>query len=325
MTELASILRCPACRGSVEVTSLSVRCTACGASYPVENRVPRFVAADNYAASFGLQWNRFARTQLDSHNGTTISRDRFLAQSRWTDRDLRGALVLDGGCGSGRFAEIALSLGAEVVAIDYSSAADACRRNLPSSKVHVIQADLYQLPFAPGTFDFVYSFGVVQHTPDVRGAVAALADQVKPGGQLAVDVYEASWKQVLHPKYWLRPVTRRVPPEMFFSWVERLAPPLLQVSRTLGRVPVLGRVATRALPVANYDGVFDLDDDQLRDFAVLDTFDWLSPRYDQPQSAATLERWLRELGLVDVEIDHPAHLTGRARRPASQPSTTARP
>jgi len=92
----------------------------------------------------------------------------------------------------------------------------------------------------------------------------------------------------------------------------------LQVSRAVGRVPVVGRVATRALPVANYERVFELDERQLRDFAVLDTFDWLSPRYDQPQTPATLSRWLRELGLVDVTIDHPAHLTGRGRRPAAQ-------
>ncbi len=315
MTMLANILRCPACRAQVDVSPEVVRCRTCGHTNPVVAGVPRFVSPDNYAASFGLQWNRFARTQLDSHNGTAISRDRFVAQSGLTERDLKGALVLDGGCGSGRFAEIALDLGAEVVAIDYSSAVDACRRNLPSKKLHVVQADLYALPFAPGTFDFVYSFGVIQHTPDVRGAAAALVEQVKPGGWLAVDVYRASWKQFLHPKFWLRPMTRRVSPETLFGWVERLAPPLLEVSRALGRVPVLGPAARRALPVANYDGVFELDEQQLRDFAVLDTFDWLSPRYDQPQSAATLERWLREFGLVDISIVHPAHLTGRGRRP----------
>ncbi|MBZ0232802.1 MAG: class I SAM-dependent methyltransferase [Deltaproteobacteria bacterium] len=315
MIDLSRILRCLSCRGAVIMTPTAVRCTACSRVDAVENGVPRFVPRDNYAASFGLQWNRFARTQLDSHNGTTISRDRFLAQSRWTERDLSGALVLDGGCGSGRFAEIALSLGAEVVAIDFSSAVDACRSNNGSEELHVLQADLYDLPFAPGSFDFVYSFGVIQHTPDVRGALEALVAQVRPGGRIAVDVYRSSWRQFLHPKFWLRPVTKRVPSAALFGWVERLAPPLLEVSRTVGRVPLVGAALRRALPVANYEGVFPLDEDQLRDFAVLDTFDWLSPRYDQPQSAATLERWMRELGLVEIEIDHPAHMTGRGRRP----------
>jgi len=317
MAELAIFLRCPSCGSRVDVTADEVRCTACRRRAPLTDGIPRFVEPDNYAASFGLQWNHFARTQLDSHNRTTISRDRFLAQSGWTAQDLRGALVLDGGCGSGRFAEIALDLGAEVVAIDYSSAVDACRANLASPRLHVVQADLYDLPFAPGTFDFVYSFGVIQHTPDVRAAVAALTAQLKPGGRVAVDVYQASWRQVLHPKFWLRPVTSRMDPERLFSMVRTAAPPLLRLSRAWARVPLLGHVARRALPVANYEGVFPLDDDQLRDFAVLDTFDWLSPRFDQPQTAATLRRWLTELGLDDVTIEHPAHLTGRGRRPAS--------
>jgi len=43
---------------------------------------------------------------------------------------MKGKWVLDAGCGSGRFAEIALATGANVVALDYSSAIDACWNNL---------------------------------------------------------------------------------------------------------------------------------------------------------------------------------------------------
>ena len=38
--------------------------------------IPRFVNSDEYASSFGLQWNFFRRTQLDSFTGLSISRDR---------------------------------------------------------------------------------------------------------------------------------------------------------------------------------------------------------------------------------------------------------
>jgi SAM-dependent methyltransferase len=312
MIDLALLLRCPTCTG---VLGASLSCSRCGLRYPVVDGIPRFVPTDNYAASFGLQWNRFARTQLDSHTGSGLSRRRFLDQSGWTATDLRGALVLDAGCGSGRFAEIALDLGAEVVAIDYSSAVDACARNLAAYVgLHVIQADIYSLPFAPESFDFVYSFGVIQHTPDVRRTVASLVRQMKPGGRIAIDAYRKGWHQLLHPKFWLRPFTRRIPPEQLLSWVERLGPPLLSVSRAAAGIPLLGPVARRAIPVANYDGVHPLSEQALRDFAILDTFDWLSARFDKPQTARTLERWLRELGLVDVEVLHPAHLTARARK-----------
>ncbi len=317
MTALLPLLRCPGCGGELAATGAGLACARCDRDYPVVDGIPRFVAADNYAASFGLQWNKFARTQLDSTTGTELTRRRFLAQSGWTERELRGALVLDAGCGSGRFAEIALDLGAEVVAIDYSSAVDACAQNLAGrDRLHVVQADIYALPFAPERFDFVYSFGVIQHTPDVQRTVASLVRQVRPGGRLALDVYKKGLGEVLHPKLWLRPLTRRLPPERLFPWIERLAPPLLEVSRAVSRIPLVGRVARRAIPVANYEGVHPLTEEQLRDFAILDTFDWLSPRYDQPQTAATLQRWLRALGLDEIEVLHPAHLTARARKPS---------
>lgn len=286
------------------------------ASWPVVRGVPRFVTPDNYAASFGFQWNRFPGTQLDSVSGLTASRDRFLSQWGMPPSWFEGKLLLDGGCGAGRFAEVALSLGAEVVAVDLSAAVDACRRSLGARPgLHVVQASIYDLPFAPGSFDGVYSFGVIQHTPDVARAFRALAAMAKPGGEVAVDVYKRDWKSWLHPKPWLRPLTTRVPGDALFSLIERAAPALLAASRAAGRVPVAGRALRRAIPVADYDGVLPLDERQRLEWAVLDTFDWLSPRYDQPQSAATVRRWAEQAGLVDVRTHQPAHLTLRARRP----------
>ena len=62
---------------------------------------------------------------------------------------------MDVGCGAGRFAEIALNAGAEVIAIDYSGSVDACYTNLDIMKtLTVVQADLYNLPFRDQTFDF---------------------------------------------------------------------------------------------------------------------------------------------------------------------------
>ena len=80
---------------------------------------------ENYAESFGLQWNRFANTQIDSKVGTNRSEIRFREETLWDERDLNGKLVLDAGCGSGRFSEIALKLGASLIAVDYSSAVEA--------------------------------------------------------------------------------------------------------------------------------------------------------------------------------------------------------
>ena len=47
-----------------------------GESFPVTGGTPRFVHADNYASAFGMQWNTFSKTQLDSQSGLSISKQR---------------------------------------------------------------------------------------------------------------------------------------------------------------------------------------------------------------------------------------------------------
>ena len=290
-------------------------CAECDRVFPILDCVPRFVLAENYAGSFGLQWNRFRTTQLDSHSGVTISADRFFRQTGWDCDELAGKHMLDAGCGAGRFAEVALSCGAELIAIDFSTAVDACWQNLRNHPhLHVVQADIYQLPFRPGSFDFVYSLGVLQHTPNVERAFMALAQQLAPGGRLTVDLYLRNLGHLFHPKTWLRPFTTRLEPQRLFALIERWTPRMLSMSRFLGGVPLLGRYLKRLIPVADYRGVYHLSEDQLLEWGTLDTFDWFSPRYDQPQTARTLRKWLQQASLQDIEVFKADHLTGRGRR-----------
>ena len=192
-TELLELLRCPQ-------TGQHLRIGGCNDNlirvedvwlisidglhrYPIIKGIPRFAPLSNYADNFGVQWNHYPQTQLDSHSGHPISSDRFWQATGWQPEKLRGKWVLDAGCGAGRFAEVALQAGAKVVALDYSSAVDVCHANLKHHpNLHVVQGDIYSLPFAPESFSFVYSLGVLQHTPDVAKAFAALPLMVRGGG-----------------------------------------------------------------------------------------------------------------------------------------------
>lgn len=284
--------------------------------YPIHNSIPRFVPETNYADNFGMQWNHFRQTQLDSYSGHPISAERFWLATGWKPEQLKDQWVLDVGCGAGRFAEVALMAGAKVVALDYSSAVDACYQNLKHHpKLFVVQGDIYSLPFTPESFPFVYCLGVLQHTPDVAKAFAALPPMLQIGGSLSADFYWKRFRTMLHSKYLLRPLTKRMDQLLLFRTLQKITPSLLAISQVLGRIPFVGRILKRIVPVADYTGRYHLNVQQLREWALLDTFDMLAPAYDNPQTVVTIRQWFERAGLKDVEIGHWGHLTGRGVKP----------
>jgi SAM-dependent methyltransferase len=281
-------------------------------SYPVVNGIPRFVGQSNYADNFGRQWNLFSKTQLDSHSGHPISASRFWKATGWRPDEIKGKWVLDIGCGAGRFAEIALEAGARVIALDYSSAVDACKANLSRyPELYPVQADIYALPFIRGGFTHVYSLGVLQHTPDAARAFAAIPPLLVPRGKLCTDFYWKRLRTILHAKYLVRPFTRKMDNEKLLAWLQKNVPAMLATSRMLGSIPLLGIVLKRLIPVADYTGRYPLDEAQLQEWALLDTYDMLAPEYDNPQSVDTVTRWFKEHGFTNIEIFHEGHLVGR--------------
>lgn len=271
-----------------------------GHLFPVVNGIPRFVSEVNYASSFGMQWNLFCRTQIDKYNGTTITRDRFVASTCWNLTALCGQSVLEVGSGAGRFTQIVLDAGAEVFSVDYSNAVEAnLKNNGPHPHLHLCQADVYALPFKEEYFDKVFCLGVLQHTPNVKKAFLSMVPFLKRGGEIAIDVYRRSWCTFLFPSYyWLRPITKRMNQEVLLKTIRMLAPRLLPVSSALLRLPRGGRLLSRMIPVADYSRAFpQFSREQLLEWAVMDTFDNLAPAYDQPQTLEAVRSWFEEAGL----------------------------
>jgi len=286
-TDTDPLLKCLACGAiGLKLDETGWRCDACSRTYPVVGGVSRFVDAEHYAGLFGFQWNRFARTQLDSANGTTLSRDAFIEKTGWMLPSLAGRRVLDAGCGMGRFAEVAAGAGADVYAIDLSTAVEAAERNLGSrSNVHFYQADILNLPFADESFDAIYSIGVLHHTPSTRAAFLALCRLLKPGGRIAIWVYASRLRWLIGSEL-LRFVTPSLPKPLLLS-ASRAAIPLYHVHR----LPVIGLATSVLLPTSPEP------DPQWR---WLDTFDWYSPRFQWKHSFEEVEGWFREAGLVEI-------------------------
>jgi SAM-dependent methyltransferase len=274
-------------RAGLQQAAAAWTCPACASSYPIIDGVSRFVSSEHYTGSFGYQWNTFAKAQLDSANGTTRSRDTFVEKTGMPLESLRGKRVLDAGCGMGRFAEVCIDAGADLHAIDLSTAVEAASRNLrhhPNATFY--QADIFNLPFADGTFDAIYSIGVLHHTPDTRRAFMSLTRLLKPGGRISIWVYATILRLMVGGEV-LRLVTPRLPKPLLMK-AAKVAIPLYHVHT----LPVVGRISTAILPTS-------INPDP--EWRWLDTFDWYSPKYQWKHSNEEVEGWFREAGLVNIE------------------------
>lgn len=301
------ILICPDCKGSFSLSEEiqenndiqigSLNCSVCGTRYAVRDFVPRFTRADEYASTFSFEWNRFFDVQIDILNNTNESERTFMGKTGFGRADAKGKLFLDAGVGAGRFAEVVSRWGGEVIGIDLSFAVDAAHRNIGKREnVHIVQADILHLPFRPGTFDHIYSIGVLHHTPDTKKAFASLVPYVKRGGCLAVYVYENS---PLH-KYgdkWRRYTTRMKTKTLYY--LSSLAIPAYYPFR----VPLIGPRLQYWFPISMHAS---------HRVRWLDTFDWYAPAFQWKHSVEEVRSWYEEYGFVDIEVyPFPVCIKGR--------------
>lgn len=317
--EVASILRCLSCGKELRPDDEGgFRCVACGRSYPLANGVARFVDSGDYADSFGFQWHLYSRTQLDNEEFRVSEQD-FRMRTGFHPEDLRGKLVLDMGCGMGRFAEVATRWGARVVGIDLSAAAQVAAQNLGDREFIALQADVFKLPFALEAFDFIYSIGVLHHTPDCERAVKALPQYLKPGGSLAVWLYSGYNKWYRFSDIYRR-VTSRMPPRLLHGILSVAVPVLNGVDRGLRWIPLVGK------PTAGLvHHVFPVNRHPRRELRVLDTFDWYSPRYQSKHTYEQVFRWFEDCGLEDLHVvEVPIAVRGRKPTGSRPLDSTAR-
>lgn len=306
--DLSAILRCTACRGRVAADAQGYSCVSCGKKFPLVRGVFRFVDGQEYAASFGWQWHRYSKTQLDTTGGT-ISDEAFRKRTGIHPEELTGKLVLDVGCGMGRFAEVATRWGARVVGIDLSAACEVAARNLNEREFVALQADVLNLPFAPESFDCIYSIGVLHHTPNCEQAFKSLPQYLKPGGTVAVWLYSGYNKWYRFSDIY-RKITKRTSPRTLNTFFSVAVPVLYHLDRGLRVVPLVGK------PIAGIvHHVFPVNLRPEPELRLLDTLDWYSPEYQSKHTYEEVFRWFEACGLEALTVGE-LTLGMRGRKPA---------
>ena len=233
-----------------------------------------------------------------------MTRHEFVAQTGIEPRALAGKRVLDAGCGGGRFVAVLAREGVQVVGVDLDfvglqQSRDHLRRG---AAAHFVQGDLFQLPFRPACFDFIYSLGVLHHTPDPPAAFAALIALLKPGGEIAIWTYPKS--EITPISNVIRPFTTRLPYDALYvlAWLVALATaPFLHISWLRRRVQSW-------LYWARLPWQIDLV------WRVHSFVDWYGPKYQFKYAPEDLVQWCTAGGLAEIRrCDYESSV--RARRP----------
>jgi len=294
-----------------------------GEHYPVINRIPRFVPLENYASSFGLQWNAYRRTQLDSYTGLPISKSRLTRLAGGSLDIFKEKNVLEAGCGAGRFTEIMLQEGANVFAVDISTAVEANYLNCNAyPNYFVCQADILELPLLPEQFDVVVCVGVIQHTPDPERSIRVLCSHVKPGGLLILDHYTYGYSTTPIRRF-LRSFLQNRTKEYTMNFIQTLCRVLWPSHKILYRTKdnrVMRKIRPLLLywsPVVDYQDAYpELDDNLLFEWATLDTHDTLTDCYKHLRSAEQIHEHLEASGMVEIVTLYAGNgVEARARKP----------
>ena len=221
---LMNILACPSCRSSLilkvrsrakgEIKEGELSCSDCQAAYPIKNFIPRFVESDDYAQNFSKEWGWY-QSVVQKIREPKEQESYVLRRTGFDKKEVKNKLMLDVGQGAGIAMDWFLKYGAEVVGIDLSFAVDAAfKLHGFHPKAHLIQASVFNLPFKEEVFDYIYSIGVLHHTPDCKKAFFQLPRLVKKGGKIAIWLYPWQGLYSALSDFW-RFFTTKLPPKFY--------------------------------------------------------------------------------------------------------------
>lgn len=288
--------------------------------FPVIGGIPRFVNPDNYANPFGFQWKQHRQTQLDSYSGVPISRMRLERCLGGSVSELKGQLVLEAGCGAGRFTEILVEAGAFIHAVDLSLAVEANFENIGSQpNYRIAQADILALPFESEAFDVVICLGVLQHLPSPETGLRSLWNSLKPGGLLVIDHYTPALSLITRFINIYRLPIRKLPPNRARKIVDTLVNIFFPLHWGARRFYLVELILSRISPcIFHFHSYPELSREQHYDWSRLDSFDYLTDYYKHLRTVRQIRQFLTKLGAEEIVTRRGGNgVEARCRKPTS--------
>lgn len=322
---LLEILRAPGSRAALRLDGASgtdgesgVLRSADGRSFQVRSGIPRFTDLGDAGQAqtrdaFGFKWAKQDTYDSQASRGRMaqwlVERYGFPSVDAWASHFDEFDRVLDVGCGGG------LSSGTWLVSsqwtgrsmwvgVDISTAVDVARSRLGSiANTHFVQADALDLPFEDGTFDAVFSEGVLHHTPSTRAALLSAARVLGTGGEMSFYVYRKKGAVREFTDDYVREQLRELSDAAAWEVMRgftKLAQAISAVSADVDvtePVPLLG-IAAGKLPVQrfvywNFAKLY-WSDEMTFEENVHVNFDWYRPVYAHRQTAAEVRDWCDE-------------------------------
>ena len=140
-------------------------------------------------SGFGREWQEFDQSEVSDLELRTFFEDYFSLIDLKTLSSQ--SIVMDVGCGSGRWANFLAPIVGTIHLVDPSNQAlKVARRKLdPFNNCIFHNVSTESLPGQDNSYDFIYSLGVLHHIPDTQAAIIDCVKKLKPGAPFLVYLY----------------------------------------------------------------------------------------------------------------------------------------
>jgi len=204
-------LACPSCQhSSIEESQNSYVCPSCGATYPVREGVPIFLRRDSAVAGEESSRAEFWDAGWDKRNSALLELDRegileerdtyikyligegYPSAMEVSEAVVGGKRFLNIGCGGGYEGLLFAGYNCRYIGVDFSYNAVRFTKQLIQNagfEADTFQCEAEALPFRDASIDYVYSSGVLHHTPNTEDTLKEAFRVLKPGGTAMIGLY----------------------------------------------------------------------------------------------------------------------------------------